>query len=157
DLAHYHMARKQWDKARPYAEAAAESYAAFALLCVAECEEGAENYEAAEKWYRAAAERYPHMCFDWYLSCEMTGQMNPRAARRLTALYVASFGGRIPDAYALQAARFYALNDQFEKALPEFQRVLRSNPTPLHAYFVLLLADALGKEEVRERTLKDLE
>lgn len=48
DIARHFMGRKEWDKARPYADAAAQTYAGWAMLCAAECYEGLEDWDKAE-------------------------------------------------------------------------------------------------------------
>ena len=40
EIADYYMGLKQWDKAKPYAEAAAQTWAGWAMECAARCAGG---------------------------------------------------------------------------------------------------------------------
>ena len=46
EIANYYMGLKQWDKARPYAEAAAATWAGWAMSCAARCAEGEQDWAA---------------------------------------------------------------------------------------------------------------
>ena len=48
-IARYYMARKNWDKATPYAEGAADTYSAWGLDVLASCYEGTQQWKEAEK------------------------------------------------------------------------------------------------------------
>ncbi len=61
------MGLKEWDKARPYAEDAAQTWAEWAMECAARCAEGEKAWERAETWYSRATERYPNNSWAvWY-------------------------------------------------------------------------------------------
>ena len=51
EIADHYMGLKQWDKAKPYAEAAAQTWAGWAMDCAARCAEGEKDWERAESWY----------------------------------------------------------------------------------------------------------
>ena len=83
------MGLKQWDKARPYAEAAAATWARWAMSCAARCAEGEQDWERAEAWYSRETERYPDDSWAvWYFFCKRTGHGNLEAARAFVEQYV---------------------------------------------------------------------
>ena len=53
------MKQGRWKEAQPYAEAAAETWAAFGMDCASQCAEGLKDWDRAELWSRRVSERYP--------------------------------------------------------------------------------------------------
>ena len=81
EIANYYMEQKQWDKARPYAEQAAMTWAEWAMVCAGRCAEGEKDWNRAEQWYSRATQRYPSTDWAaWYFFCKRTGQGNLEAA-----------------------------------------------------------------------------
>ena len=73
-LANDYMSRGQYAEAKPYAEAAAETWAGWAMKCAANCNEGLGDLDRAELWTRRTTERYPNTSWsDWFLFCKRTG------------------------------------------------------------------------------------
>ena len=59
-LADHFMELKRWELARPFAEAAAQSGAAWAMVCAERCAEGREDWPEAERTtHEPSHERYP--------------------------------------------------------------------------------------------------
>src|SRR5262249_43557228 len=83
ELARHFMARKEFDKARPYADAAALTAAGWAMMCAAEVYEGLKDWETAEKWVRETAEHYETSRQSWLYWCVRTGKGDLAAARKL--------------------------------------------------------------------------
>jgi tetratricopeptide (TPR) repeat protein len=80
DLAKYLMEQKEFKKARPYAELAAQSWAGWAMISAARCAEETADWEAAERWISRAAERYPLYWLEWFFWCKRTGHGDAKAA-----------------------------------------------------------------------------
>ena len=59
EIADHYMGLKQWDKAKPYAEAAAQTWAGWAMECAGRCAEGEKEWERAESWYSRIASVIP--------------------------------------------------------------------------------------------------
>jgi tetratricopeptide (TPR) repeat protein len=157
-IARHFMAKADHKKALPYAEAAAGSGAAWALLCAADCHEWLKNWDAANKWYRVAAERYQIQCFDWYFSCQQTGQMDLQGAREVTDRYVKSFAGRFPDEVsAYQAGRYYLCERQLDKSREAFRQLRSHRETDWYDLYLALLAEAIGDNVERDAALKALD
>jgi hypothetical protein len=74
----------------PYAEAAARTWAGWAMTCAQNCAEGLEKWDAAEGYARASSQRYPgSMWAVWFLFCEQTGHGDIAAARAWTKRFSA--------------------------------------------------------------------
>lgn len=82
-LARQFMEQKEYRKALPYAEAAADSYAAWAMICASECNEALGELDRAELWIRRVSERYPPNRAAWLQWCKRTGRGNLEAAQKL--------------------------------------------------------------------------
>ena len=76
------MKSGRYAKAWPYAEAAAQTGAGWAMTCAQNCAEGLNKWEAAEQYARAWSKRYPgSMWTVWFVFCERTGHGDIAAAR----------------------------------------------------------------------------
>src|SRR5207302_4456551 len=72
-IAEYYMARGDFAKAVPYAEAAAsQSGAEWARDCAANAREGIKDWAHAEQWVKENAEHYGHLD-RWLAWCRRTG------------------------------------------------------------------------------------
>ena len=91
EIANFYAGVKQWEKARPYAEAAAATWAEWAMICAARCAEGEKDWARAELWFSRVTERYPGNSWAvWYFFCKRTGQGNLAAARDAVERYLTS-------------------------------------------------------------------
>jgi len=151
-LARHFMANKEWDKALPYAQGAAETYAQWGLMVGAECQEGMQHWEAAESLARAASERYTCAALHWYLFCRRTGQGDLEAARKL-AMAVANSDTNF--AGEQKVAAFWILEKQPEKAQQIFAGYFTQN-NPVFGLHVALLADELKNTRRRDEILARL-
>ena len=78
----------RYAEAWPYAEAAAQTWAGWAMQCAQNCAEGLKNWDAAEEYARALSERYPDQSWtDWFVFCERTGHGDITGARAWTKEY----------------------------------------------------------------------
>ena len=85
DIAWHFMHKRQWKRALPYATGAAESYSGWGLLCAAACHEGLQEWDKAEEYLHAAADRYGAACIEWYFFCRRTGHGDLAACARIRA------------------------------------------------------------------------
>ena len=69
DLAEYHASQKNWDKAKPYAAEAAETYAAWALFRASRVFAMAGDYETSENYIKAMSGRYSDSIDQWFRWC----------------------------------------------------------------------------------------
>ncbi len=95
DLARFLMKRGEVDRAWPWAERAAESWAAWAMLTASECAEMRRDWTNAEAWIARTSQRYPANWLDWAAWCVRTGHGNPKIAAAL--LWQLWEAGRRPD------------------------------------------------------------
>jgi tetratricopeptide (TPR) repeat protein len=151
------MRQERWAEALPYAEAAAETWAGWAMSCASECNEGLKDWDRAEFWIRQTTERYPRGSWtDWYLFCKRTGHGDVDKAREFVEGYLARAQGRDDLANPEVVAYFYWSCGALGEALELFEKVYREGPTPVLGIDIFLLADELGRTERRDAVLQDL-
>jgi tetratricopeptide (TPR) repeat protein len=156
-IADYFMGLKQWDKARPYAEAAAQTWAEWAMNCAARCAEGEKDWEQAEAWYSRVTERYASSAWAvWYFFCKRTGQGDLEGARASVERYIASTADR-PD---LQTSEyfgyFYWLDGRTDKAREIFTGAYSKSTSISAALALAMILDDEKDAARRDDLLKEL-
>lgn len=142
EIANYFMERQEWEKARPYAEDAAMTWAEWAMQCAARCAEGEKAWDRAEAWFSRTTERYPDNSWAvWYLFCKRTGQGNLDAARDFVDRYIAARANRPDLLYPEYSACFYWFDGRTEKAKQDFRRAFEKYASVSAALCLALLAD----------------
>ncbi len=157
EIANYFIGLKQWDKARPYAEQAAQTGAGWAMDCAARCAEGEKDWDRAEAWYRQNAERYPSESWAvWYFFCKRTGQGNLDAARAFVEEYVTARADR-PDLHNEEySGCFHWLEGRTEVAKSEFAKAYQTRTSISAALNLAMIADDEKNAARRDELLKEL-
>jgi hypothetical protein len=154
ELARHFIRLKQCDKAKPYAEAAAETGAGWAMLCAAEVAEGLKDYEAAEKWVRGTAEHYNTSRHEWLFWCARTGKGDLEGARKLAVDWAELARGTRDKNQLLLSAACFSLCDKPGDAYQALQPLLGGKGVDRQvALTAALLADELGKATERDELL----
>ena len=156
DIAHYYMMKNDYQKARPYAEAAAQTWAAWAMFCAADCFAGLGDAEKGETWIRRVSERYDDWRFAWYFWCLRSGKGDIRAARQLAEQKIRALGDKLSAGDRANLAVFYLTAKRPEKATELFEAGYRQNPAESIALFLISLYDEQGKTQQRDRMIKEL-
>jgi tetratricopeptide (TPR) repeat protein len=150
-IAHYHMGRKEWREALPFADEAAISYSAWSMITACRCHEMLGEWEKAEAYIRAVSERYDNSRFEWMLWCQRTGHGDVEAADTCARNYFESLGTSFHWAIRQQIGLYYLLRKEPNKALVVFSQTFEQSHDPYDALHAALIADALGKTEERDR------
>jgi hypothetical protein len=153
EIARHYMRKKDFARAEPYAAAAAASYAEWALLCAAECQEGLGHWGEANALYEAATDRYGQSCYAWYFECRASGKMDRAAAERAVRGHLARFGPGATAGELFRAARFHLLAGDDKEARALTDRANAKGGSDLTLLFGALLADAAGDAKGRAATL----
>ena len=130
-IADHFIAKRDWKRARSYADDAAQTWAGWALLKAGECAEALGDWQAAERWYAAASQRYADRAAEWYEFCKRTGRGHESSALQLAT------------AFQRNAARAASTDDRFECGL-----ICRLSGKDKEAATVF---DALFQDELRTR------
>ncbi len=153
-LAKYLMEKKEYRKARPYAELAAQSGAGWAMQSASRCAEDMEDWKAAERWIAMTSARYQRSWLDWYAWCKRTGHGDVKAA---AALVEAQLEVRAPAATGIESTCigiFLLLEKQPKAARAQFERLIQTDNTTLNGALLALACDAAGDAAARDATLK---
>ena len=158
EIADHFMEQKRWKEARPYADAAAETWAEWAMECAARCAVGMEDWDRAETLTREATVRYaPSAWTGWYRFCKKSGHGDVKAAQAWTEAYLAATYSRRDLAPPLVAAYFYWSTGSLKKARDSFAKAIEANPSEtMGIAHMALVADQLGDAKERDELLSRL-
>jgi tetratricopeptide (TPR) repeat protein len=152
EIADHFIGKGDWARARPYADAAAESWAAWALLKAGQCAEVMQDWQAAENWYAGLAQRYPENVWAWYEFCRRTGHGDEQRALQFALPFVRRMEFGTADEQ-FRAAVVHALAKRSRDAAAVFDSVYRLQPTPTIGLHALLEFDESGDIQSRDRIL----
>jgi tetratricopeptide (TPR) repeat protein len=155
EIANELMKRKEYKKALPYAEAAAQTWAAWAMLCAGKCYEGLGEYDKAEVMMRRVSERYADQYFGWFWFCKRTGKGDDRAAGALVERILASVGGRASQTDLFNFAAYYLTTGQPRKALEAVRTLHEKVRGDSTALLLALAYDEVGERAARDEALKN--
>jgi tetratricopeptide (TPR) repeat protein len=156
-IARHYMDQKRWEDAAPYAEAAAETWAGWAMVCAVECYEAMGEWEKGEAWVRRLTERYPNTNWAaWYCYCRRTGHGEVEAARAWTDAYLESARGR-PDLADPTGVAYYSwLSGSMQRAQAAFDALFAEAPSAGTGIPLALVADEAGDSGRRDAVMKQL-
>ena len=160
-IAMHLMEHKQFEKAEPYAEEAAKSGAGWAILTAGACQEGLQNWDAAEEHFRNAATTYTDGRVTWYCFCRRTGHGDLDAARQTAREFVENFDPTTPDqsaarGYSDYAGLYFTLEQQYDEALDHFEGKFAKTNNPFAGLCAALLADRLKDAKKRDAALQQI-
>ena len=155
EIADYYAGLKQWDNARPYAEAAATTGAGWAMECAGRCAEGENDWERAETWFSRVTERYPdHSPEAWYFFCKRTGHGNVAAAREKVESYLTEHAKR-PDVQIDEyGGCFYWLDGRLDQAKASLARAYQTRTSISAALALAMIADGEKHRPARRADLR---
>ena len=155
EIAHYLMSLKRWEEAMPYAEAAAATWARWAMVCAANCAAGMEDWERAELWIRRIAERYER-ALDWFLWCKQNGRGDAKEARGLLDEQFRAAVDRGEEVNPWLVGIVEILDDQSGQALKTFEKSYAETDKGGEGFLLALLADEHGDRGLRDKTWASL-
>lgn len=154
DIAQYYMDHKEWRKALPYAEGAAQSYAGFGLIAAAKCHEGLRHWDQAEKYHQACSERYESSSLSWYFFCRRTGHGDVEAARDHVKSQLTKGKDSSYHATAFELVAFYLLEKRPEMALTAMEQAPANDLGSYDIVWSALIADLAGDVKRRDAALE---
>lgn len=156
ELARHFMQQKDFKRALPYAEDAAETWAVWAMRCASECHEGLGNWDKAELWVRRVSERYDESCQSWFFWCKRTGRGDARSAQILLEQQLSLLGEpRTLEDFARLTGYFY-LTGQPKKALDVASQVSKDQRAEWSYLFAVAVFDELNERAQRDKALQAL-
>jgi tetratricopeptide (TPR) repeat protein len=155
-IAEHWMSRKDFEKALPFAESAAETWAAWAMLCAHRCNEALENWDKAELYVRRTSERYDNLYEHWYYWCIRTGKGDLKEAEKFMGEYFESIAARASAVDLTRAIVLCVASKQKDKALRHINTYYERFPkTSLITMMLVLAMDDAGDTTGRDRLLQE--
>ena len=155
NIARYLMQKNDFKSARPYADAAAQTYAAWAMICASQCYEGLEDWEKSQIWIARTAVRYQNQSLQWIFWCARTGKGSFDEAKEVAEEYVKAMGKQFTGTDLLEMAFFYTITQQHRKSLDVYERMYKENRIESRALFLGIAADDCDNKERRDQVWKD--
>ena len=153
-LANYYMGLKEYDKALPYAESAAATWAGAGMQSAAYCHESMGHWDQAELWVRRSTERYPETDWmSWFVWCRRTGRGDLAAARAFAVAFMKGFGDRPTVGRCDAIGRFYIVDGSPKEALSVLVPLQDKLPDPIRGLMIASQAEAMDDTESRDRAL----
>ncbi|PHS02223.1 MAG: hypothetical protein COA78_21655, partial [Blastopirellula sp.] len=156
ELAWYHMKREEWDLAKPFAENAGATYAAWGLQCAAECYEGLGDLQQAEVFIRACSMRYSSTAADWYFWCVRTGYGDIDSARRLVEQQLLANPNSLYQSHRRTKGVYQYVQGLKSQALDTLISAFQKSQYPYTGMHAALIADELGLSSQRDDLLKQV-
>ncbi len=154
-IARHYMANKEFKKAQPYAEEAAQSFAKWAMLCASECYEGLEDWQKSEQWIARVSRRYQSSYLTWFLWCKRTGHGDAAAAKKLVDDRFLGPGNQWKGSpYVLGLVLL--LSEEEARAARVYEALYKKENDDGLALFAILLADASSQKKLRDELLAKL-
>lgn len=154
-IARHYMRLKDWQTALPYAAAAAQTGAAWAMLGASECYEGVGDMRSAEAYVRATSQRYRNQSARWYRWCRRTGEGDAKSAAVPARAYYRSLLKTATNRQMEEYAFFLLLENEPNNARPVLQTVYDKLRGPNHAVRLALIdvhnGDAKSAAEILKR------
>jgi tetratricopeptide (TPR) repeat protein len=154
DLASFLMKKGLYVEARPYAERAASSWAAWAMPVASRCAEKQGDWKTAELWVARTSQRYASNWFDWFVWCHRTGHGDARAAAALIEAQVEAGRSPASSSQQLGVALVYLLDDRPEEARKFLEEAFEKDHDTLTGVWLTWACDLAGDVKARNATMK---
>jgi tetratricopeptide (TPR) repeat protein len=150
------LRHKQFKEAVVYADAAAESYSGWSMMTAARCHERLGEWTKSEKLVRATAERYEGHMPEWMYWCHRTQHGDAKASEDFVRKTIESWGTDLRADQSFTTGIYYLVKGQPDQALGPMQRAYSESQQPADGVFAAIVADTLGKKDVRDQLLKQV-
>ena len=123
-IANQYMDQGEWEKARPYAAEAAESWAEWAMLCAIRCYRGLGDEDHEGIWRERIVERYPqtHHWLDYYIWARRTGSHKAQQLERIVEPMIAKTAPQTEAGSQHMVGLFYQLCKRPKEALAAYRK-----------------------------------
>jgi hypothetical protein len=149
-IARHFLDVNEAERALPFADDAAKTGAAWAMLLAAEVHERRGDMEEAEQYQRYTAQRYEDNAPIWFMWCLRTGEGDLESAREYAERHLR--GDRI--CRINQYAAMAEASKDWDAAFTRMVGVARNSQDPFYAWFAAALADSQDAATERSEMLQ---
>ena len=159
-IAEQYMDRGEWEKARPYAAEAAESWAEWAMLCAIRCYAGLGDDEQEGVWRARIVERYPSTAYwlNYYVWARRTGSPDAERLLQIVDPIVTKEAPRFNDASQFMFGLFYQLTKRPQDALAAYRKGANGRQDVrgicFDSLWMAAVATELGDTQSRDQALE---
>lgn len=153
-IAEYYMRQRKWKQALPYADAAAQTWAYWAMDCASRCYEAIGDWELSEAWISNAVSRYPDSGLAWYFWCRRTNHGDVASARARAKVLVEDLNSRQPAALQKDVAGYYLLEGDARGALTALSNDFQQTPSYWAGFHIVLIAMELDDAATRDEIMQ---
>jgi len=153
EIANYYMDQKDYKSALPYADAAYETAAGWAIVCAANVHTYLGDFSTAEQYIIEQINHYSTTPVEWYRWCLDTGHGQTDQARAQLFSYLRSKGDHLTDEELQQMGCAQIEAKDYQSAIATFQRREKILPGPNSELHIALLQDALHNTSARDAAL----
>ena len=155
-IANQYMDQGEWEKARPYAAEAAESWAEWAILCAIRCYRGLGDDEHEGIWRERIVERYPKPAhwLDYYIWARKTGSNKAQQLEQIVEPMIAKAAPQTDAGSQHLVGLFYQLCKRPKEALTAYRKGAEIRDARDACFNNLWLAIVAG--ELKETAVRDL-
>ncbi len=154
EIAHYYMARGQYEKALPYADAAAQTASGWAMVCDAGAHTGVGDWDGGQQIIKDEIDHYSDSPFRWYAWCLHTGHGDRAAAAAATRAYFTTRPAPLNSQETLQLACLDMLENRQKEALQVLSQRVTSDPGAISPLHMAIIADAMNDTAARDSAMK---
>ncbi|MCE9525870.1 MAG: tetratricopeptide repeat protein [Planctomycetales bacterium] len=152
NVAEHFMLQGRFEEALPYAEAAAQSYSGWSLICASDCLSGLKRYEEADRYALAESNRYPPDGVLWrHFWRERVGWGDLKKTRGQIFLYLADPKNK-PSPVVENP--YWIIAGEKEKALTKYRQSLAQVRSPQFAWMAAILFDERNDSKNRDIALQ---
>ncbi|HWB53435.1 MAG TPA: hypothetical protein VG722_04555 [Tepidisphaeraceae bacterium] len=155
EIANHFMDQGQFQQAKPYADAAARSYAEWGMQCAIRCDDGLGQYDDAYAWLTALVSRYGDAML-WYIWCQQTGHGDLQQATAAAQSYAARLSPVAGREMLAEGFQFYYLQGQFADATRCLHAIFDSTGDPWAGMNLAMVQDEQGNRVEAEQTLEKI-
>jgi predicted Zn finger-like uncharacterized protein len=156
-IANFYMAKKEYDKALPFANEAAQSWAEWAMRSASLCHEKLERWQESEMWAQRISDRYAGVSREWYHWCLRTGRGKLMDAALFAQRHPAVTLNVSPVEDLWIQVHLATLNQQPQEVLAVFDKnKVLTKQAPQWYLFVALLSEELHRAADRDQALKNV-
>ena len=152
-IAQYYVGSGMPQKALPYAEQAAQSGAAWAMRCAANCYEKLGHWEQAAALYQSIDERYGVMSMSYYCFCVRTGRGDRAAAAAVLRESLPQWLAVSDREQLASAASYEYLEGKRDDALAHLKQSAKTFGDSWAAVMAAVIYDARGETQERDQLL----
>jgi tetratricopeptide (TPR) repeat protein len=156
EIARELMSKNQYREALPYAEAAAETGAAWAMITASICRENLGDWKESEAWMRAVSQRYDNQAAYWFMWCKRTEHGDAKTALTFLKPSLPALSRTVIGSDAFNFCNLLTLAGEPRMAL-ELSKLHNDQAYDMSlAVRIVTLADELGDVKLRDQTLNQI-